>query len=135
METETNSFLQINRAILCEKKDQNESFMMCPMCDFFPCAQLSKEQILELNLSPLMDRRVVKFISRRCKLYIIKYLDGTLMEAPDLDPSNPDRQLMQNVDTVYQIGRELIPVIVLKPKPKEDRKKIIKKQSEIKRKA
>lgn len=133
METETDNFLKIDRAILCAKKEQNESFMMCPMCDFFPCAQLSKEQILELNLSPLMDRRVVKFISRRCKLYIIKYLDGTLKEALDLDPSNPDRQLMQNVETVYQIGRELVPVIVLKPKSKEDRKKVIKKQIEVKK--
>ena len=57
-------------------------------------------------------------------MFIIKYLDGTLKEAPELDPSNPDKILMQNVDTVYQIGRELVPVIVLKPKPKEERKKI-----------
>ncbi|MBU3916787.1 hypothetical protein KKA14_14750 [bacterium] len=66
-------------------------------------------------------------------MYIIKYLDGTLKEALDLDPSNPDRQLMQNVETVYQIGRELVPVIVLKPKSKEDRKKVIKKQIEVKK--
>jgi hypothetical protein len=71
-----------------------------------------------------MDRRVVKFKTRRCKLFIIKYLDGTLKEAPELDPANPDKVLMQNVDTVYQIGRELVPVIVLKPKPKEERKNI-----------
>lgn len=57
-------------------------------------------------------------------MYIIKYLDGTLKEAPDLDPSKPDKLLMQNVETVYQIGKELVPVIVLKPKPKADRKGI-----------
>ncbi len=57
-------------------------------------------------------------------MFIIKYLDGTLKEAPELDPSNPDKVLMQNVETVYQIGRELVPVIVLKPKPKEERKNI-----------
>ena len=73
-----------------------------------------------------MDRRIVKLIPRRCKLFIIKYLDGSLKEAPELDPNNPDRQLMQDVDTVYQIGKELIPVIVLKPKPKEDRDRIVK---------
>ncbi|MBU2514165.1 hypothetical protein KJ966_22750 [bacterium] len=54
-------------------------------------------------------------------MYIIKYLDGSLKEAPDLDPANPDKVLMQNVDTVYQVGRELVPVIILKPKPKSDR--------------
>ncbi len=59
-------------------------------------------------------------------MFIIKYLDGSLKEAPELDPNNPDRQLMQDVDTVYQIGKELIPVIVLKPKPKEDRDRIVK---------
>ncbi len=60
-------------------------------------------------------------------MYIIKYLDGSLKEAPELDPANPDKTLMQNVDTVYQIGRELVPVIVLKPKPKADRKNIKEK--------
>ncbi len=104
--------------------------MMCPVCEFYECAQLSEEQIRELNRSPLMDRLVKKLIPRRIKLYIIKYLDGTLKEAPELDPSNPDKILMQNVDTVYQIGKELVPVIVLKPKPKEERKKIVASQKE-----
>ncbi len=65
-------------------------------------------------------------------MFIIKYLDGTLKEAPDLNPSSPDMQLMQNVDTVYQIGRELVPVIVLKPKPKNERSTIIKKEQNVK---
>ena len=73
-----------------------------------------------------MDRTIKRFVSRRCKLYIIKYLDGSLKEAPDLDPNSPDRELMKDVDTVYQIGKELVPVIVLKPKPKEERAKIAK---------
>jgi hypothetical protein len=81
-----------------------------------------------------MDRRIVKLIPRRCKLFIIKYLDGTLKEAPELDPNNPDRHLMQDVDTVYQIGKELVPVIVLKPKPKQDRDRIIKEAAENKAK-
>lgn len=73
-----------------------------------------------------MDRTVKRLVPRRCKLYIIKYLDGTLKEAPELDPNRPDRELMKDVDTVYQIGKELVPVIVLKPKPKEDRENIVK---------
>ncbi|MBU2647413.1 MAG: hypothetical protein ABIK68_03005 [bacterium] len=67
-------------------------------------------------------------------MFIIKYLDGTLKEAPDLDPNNPDRQLMQDVDTVYQIGKELVPVIVLKPKPKPERDRIVKEAVESKAK-
>ena len=120
---------KIDRAILCEKKAQNESFMMCPLCEFYPCQQLTAEDIYDLNTSPLMDRIVLKLKPRRCKLFIIKYLDGTLKEAPELDPANPDKTLMQNVDTVYQIGKELVPVIVLKPKPKEERKKVAPKSS------
>lgn len=76
-----------------------------------------------------MDRKVVKLIARRCKLFIIKYLDGTLTEAPDLNPNHPDRQLMQDVDTVYQVGKELVPVVVLKPKSKEERDHIVKTAS------
>ena len=116
---------KIDRALLCQKKGQNVPFMMCPLCEFYRCAQLSAEQISELNRSPLMDRQVKKLIPRRLKLFIIKYTDGTLKEAPDLDPNNPDRQLMQDVDTVYQINKELVPVIVLKPKPKEQRDRIL----------
>jgi len=116
---------KIDRALLCQKKGQNVPFMMCPLCEFYLCNQLSDEQIKELNRSPLMDRRVKKLIPRRTKLYIIKYTDGTLKEAPDLDPNNPDRLLMQDVDTVYQINKELVPVIVLKPKPKEERDRIL----------
>ena len=117
--------LKIDRALVCQKKAQNVPFMMCPVCEFYECGQLSEEQVRELNRSPLMDRQVKKLIPRRIKLYIIKYMDGTLKEAPDLDPNNPDRQLMQDVDTVYQINKELVPVIVLKPKPKEQRDRIL----------
>jgi hypothetical protein len=129
LENNTSSVFKIDRAILCEKKAQNESFMMCPLCEFYPCQQLTAEDIIDLNTSPLMNRTVIKLKARRCKLFIIKYLDGTLKEAPDLDPANPDKTLMQNVDTVYQIGKELVPVIVLKPKPKEERKKVAPKPS------
>lgn len=118
--------LRVNRAILCEKKGQNVSFMICPLCEYYPCNQLTSDDISELNSSPLMDRKVIKLIPRRCKLFIIKYLDGTLKEAPELNPNNPDREMMKDVDTVFQIGKELIPVIVLKPKPKEERDQAIK---------
>jgi len=102
------------------------SFMHCPLCSLFPCKQLPAQEVRELHLSPLMERRVVKFIPRRVKLYIIKYLDGTLKEAADLDPNQPDWELMQNVEIVYQVGKELVPVIVLRPKPQSDRDKIKK---------
>ena len=124
--TNLEDLLRIDRVIICLRKGQNVSFMACPLCDYFPCNQLSDEMIQELNRSPLMDRSVKKLIPRRCKLFIIKYLDGTLKEAPELNPNSPDRELMKDVDTVYQTGKEFIPVIVLKPKPKEDRNKIIK---------
>jgi hypothetical protein len=126
--------LRVNRVFLCEKKGQNVSFMACPLCEYYSCSQLTSDHIRELNVSPLMDRRIVKLIPRRCKLFIIKYLDGTLKEAPELDPNNPDRHLMQDVDTVFQIGKELVPVIVLKPKPKQDRDRITKEAAEAKAK-
>ncbi len=134
LNTDFKDIYRIDRAILCNRKGQNESFMMCPVCEFFPCSQLTEEDLSELHQSPLMDRDVVKFKPRRCKLFIIKYLDGSLKEAPELDPANPDKVLMQNVDTVYQIGRELVPVIVLKPKPKGERKNIKPKSAEKARK-
>jgi len=118
--------LHIDRTIVCNKKGQIASFMACPTCDYYACNQLTDDMITELNCSPFMDRTVKRLVPRRCKLYIIKYLDGTLKEAPELDPNHPDRELMKDVDTVFQIGKELVPVIVLKPKPKEEREDIVK---------
>jgi hypothetical protein len=126
--------LKVDRALQCEKKGRNVSFMSCPLCEFYPCLQMTSAFVRELNESPLMDRNVVKLMPRRCKVFIIKYMDGTLKEAPDLDPNQPDRQLMKDVDTVYQIGKELVPVIVLKPKPKEDRDQVIKAAGEARAK-
>lgn len=117
--------LRIDRAIVCKRKGQIASFMACPTCDHYICNQLTDENIQELNCSPFMDRTVKRLVPRRCKMFIIKYLDGTLKEAPELDPNKPDRELMKDVDTVFQIGKELVPVIVLKPKPKEDRDAIV----------
>lgn len=97
--------------------------MLCPLCDKYPCKQLTAEQIEELTWSPLMYRRVVKLVPKRCKLFIVKYVDGTLKEVPELDPNNPDKELMKDVETVYQVGKELVPVIVLKPKGKAERDK------------
>jgi len=131
---EPEDLLRVNRVFLCEKKGQNVSFMACPMCEYYTCSQLSDEDVRELNLSPMMDRQVIKLIPRRFKLFIIKYLDGTLKEAPDLDPNNPDRKLMQEVDTVFQIGKELVPVIVLKPKPKPERDNIVRAAMDAKKK-
>jgi hypothetical protein len=90
--------------------------------------------VRELNESPLMDRNVVKLMPRRCNVFIIKYLDGSLKEAPELDPNQPDRELMKDVETVYQIGKELVPMIVLKPKQKEERDRITKAAGEAKTK-
>lgn len=111
----------VDRALRCNHKGCVVSFMLCPLCEKYPCNQLTSEEIEELHWSPLMDRLVKKFIPRRCKMFIVKYLDGTLKEVPELDPNNPDKELMKDVETVYQIGKELVPVIVLKPKSKTER--------------
>lgn len=50
-------------------------------------------------------------------------MDGSLKEVPELDTNNPDKELMKDVETVYQVGKELVPVIVLKPKGKADKGK------------
>ena len=62
-------------------------------------------------------------------MFIVKYVDGTLKEVPELDPNNPDKELMKDVETVYQVGKELVPVIVLKPKGKADKEKSTEKKS------
>jgi len=58
-------------------------------------------------------------------MFVIKYQDGSLKEVADLNPNDPDPELMEGVETVYQISREWIPRWVLRPKSKEERQRII----------
>ena len=43
-----------------------------------------------------------------------------------IDPNHPEWELMQNVEIVYQVGKELVPVIILRPKPQAEREKVNK---------
>lgn len=117
---------KINTTFYCRKKAASVAFMLCPLCKLFPCDQLDPSDVRELHLSPLMDREIKKLKLRRINLFIVKYMDGTLKEVPKLDVNNPDPNLMKDVDTVYQIGKEYVPVIVLKPKTKDQRDQIAK---------
>lgn len=59
-------------------------------------------------------------------MYIVKKNDGTLAYIKRLDEKKPDPNLLRNVEEIYVIGKILVPVLTLKPKPKEERDRIMK---------
>lgn len=59
-------------------------------------------------------------------MYIVKKNDGTLAHLKRLDEKKPDPNLLRNVEEIYVIGKILVPVLTLKPKPKEERDQIMK---------
>lgn len=58
-------------------------------------------------------------------MYIVKYRDGSYVELPELDMSNINIDRLHEVEVVHQISKELVPVVTLKPRPKEDRERIV----------
>jgi len=58
-------------------------------------------------------------------MYIAKKFDGTLEVLENLDEKQPDPEQLRNVEEIYFISKTLVPVMTLKPKPKEERDKIL----------
>lgn len=65
-------------------------------------------------------------------MYIAKKNDGKLEIIRNLDEKKPDPNQLRNVAEIYVIGKVLVPVLSLKPKPKEERDRMIKANSEEK---
>lgn len=79
-----------------------------------------------LNASPLMDKILETFISRKIKkMYIAKKNDGSLEIIENLNEKNPNPELLRDVEEIYVITKTLVPVMTLKPKPKEEQEAII----------
>ena len=113
--------MEENRTIFCRKKNFHVSFLRCPLCKFFPCKQLNENEISSLHSSSLMDRKITQLKPRRTKMFILKYLDGSLKEVSNLNISNPDKKLLEGLERVYQINKEYVPKVILQPKPKKER--------------
>ena len=59
-------------------------------------------------------------------MYIAKKNDGKLEVIRNLDEKKPDPNQLRNVEEIYVVGKVLVPVLSLKPKPKPERDKLIK---------
>ncbi len=59
-------------------------------------------------------------------MYIAKKTDGKLEVIRSLDEKKPDPKQLRNVEEIYVVGKILVPVLSLKPKPKQERDRLIK---------
>ena len=59
-------------------------------------------------------------------MYIAKKNDGKLEVLRKLDEKKPDPNQLRNVEEIYVVGKVLVPVLSLKPKPKHERDQLIK---------
>ena len=117
----------INVLFWCDTLECYTAFMSCPACPFYPCGHLSAQDINMLKTSPLMRVVSVALLSRRIKkMYIAKKNDGKLEVIRNLDEKKPDPNQLRNVEEIYVVGKVLVPVLSLKPKPKPERDKLIK---------
>lgn len=125
--------LSINVLFWCDTLECYTAFMACPACHYYPCAHLTVQDLDMLKTSPLMRIVSVSLITRRIKeMYIAKKNDGKLEVIRNLDEKKPDPNQLRNVEEIYVIGKVLVPVLSLKPKPKEERDRMIKANREEK---
>ena len=59
-------------------------------------------------------------------MYIARKNDGQLEIIRNLDEKKPDPKQLSNVEEIYVVGKVLVPVLSLKPKPRQERDQIIK---------
>ena len=59
-------------------------------------------------------------------MYIAKKNDGKLEVIRNLDEKKPDPNQLRNVEEIYVVGKVLVPVLSLKPKPKQERDRLMK---------
>jgi hypothetical protein len=117
----------INVLFWCDTLECHTAFMACPACHCYPCDHLTAQDVNMLKTSPLMRVVSVALISRRIKkMYIAKKNDGKLEVIRNLDEKKPDPNQLRKVEEIYVVGKVLVPVLSLKPKPKQERDKLMK---------
>ena len=117
----------INVLFWCGTLDCHTAFMACPACHFYPCDHLTVQDVNMLKTSPLMRVVSAALISRRLKkMHIAKKNDGKLEVLRHLDEKKPDPNQLRNVEEIYVVSKVLIPVLSLKPKPKQERDQLLK---------
>ena len=57
-------------------------------------------------------------------MILVKKKDGTITEA-DFDLESPGLDQIRDVEEVYVVKTVLVPAVVLRPKPKEERDRIV----------
>jgi len=114
-----------NSNFFCESRGIRVQLLACPACSSFPCEKLDVDQRAQLDASPYLELAVSGLLPRKIKMFVIKYKDGSYKEVEDLDPLQPDLGLLEGIEVVYQVSKEWVPQLVLRPKPKQERKKIL----------
>lgn len=114
----------INVFVACRKHKGRRPFMHCPQCGDYPCRQLTAQDLLALEQSPLMTRQIVGLREEKRTVILIKKKDGTIVES-NLDIQHPTLEEILDVAEVYVVKTVLVPDVVLRPKPKEEREKIV----------
>ena len=120
-----NDLIDINILFHCDHYAQSRAFLRCALCERYrKCQQISDEDKNVLLQSPLMDKIFDKFIPRRNHMFVLEYLDGSFKVVEELDLANPDLQLIEGIKEVHEIKKTYVPQVILRPKPKDERKEI-----------
>jgi hypothetical protein len=121
-----NDLSSINVLFFCARHHHRRAFMGCPACEHFPCDQLEEGDINALKGSPLMEVTIVGLAEKRRggAMVLIRKTDGTIVES-DIDINHPQLDDLKGVAEVLVVSKVLVPTIVLRPKPKEERDKIV----------
>lgn len=118
------------KGIYCKQRSHWLPLLACVDCRRFPCSTLKADDLKTLKESLFITKVITGFSSRRAKMYVFKFSNGDLKEAPvDFNPDNPDFEQLKDVEEVLCISKILVKQMKLVVKSKEERDAIRKERS------
>jgi hypothetical protein len=96
----------LNKTIRCTIFEQHRAYLKCPLCpEYATCAQLKREQRIELETSPFFSIKELTWEGpRRIKtMYIAVCTDGSLRRLENFDPKNNDGMNLDEFKDVEEV--------------------------------
>ena len=109
----------------CPQREYQIPLLCCPRCARFPCRGMNAQDMDDLEHSLFTERIFAGFTAGRTKMYIFRYLNGSLKVAPDsFSPDNIENKVtkatLDEVDEIYVVSKTLVKQVKLLVKEKAE---------------
>lgn len=109
----------------CPRREYQIPLLCCPRCARFPCRGMNAQDMDDLEHSLFTERIFAGFTAGRTKMYIFRYSDGHMEQAPmDFSPDHignmATKAALDDVDEIYVVSKTLVKQVKLVVKDKTE---------------